>query len=292
VISIVIETFNLGDDLSPLHRLLARLAPQRGGADIVITHTGIPAAQRTANITWLELPATAGYYEHKNHGVAAARGEVIAFIDADCEPAPGWLAALTQPIAQGDALVVAGRTTYPGPLAPLANELDFPQFADRRRAGTVRNFFANNVAFARAAFVRGGGYPTVAGMFHGQCQLLALELASANIAIQLARDARVTHAWPTSARAWLEVRLLRGADTATLLPFVIAHFAPMAGPLAHRMKRGSALAVIAARAVRGSVAALRTGPRVRGLALLAAVTLVDAIGCAAAPAVYRAYGIA
>ena len=68
-----------------------------------------------------------------------------------------------------------------------------------RRHG--RNFFAHNVTFARAAFVRGGGYPTVAGTFHGLCQLLSLELASGNTAILLARDVRVTHVWTPSARA-------------------------------------------------------------------------------------------
>ncbi len=286
MISIVIETFNLGSELAPLHHLLALLEAQRGGAEIVITHTGIPVAQQSAGASWLELPPTAGYYDHKNLGFAKARGDIVAFIDGDCEPAPDWLAAITQPIVEGAALVVAGRTTYAGTLAALANELDFPQFT--RRDGSARNFFANNVAFARTAFT---GYPTVAGMFHGQCQLLALDLAARHIAIQLA-PARVTHAWPNSARDWLHVRLLRGADTATLLPFVIGHFIPKAGPLAHRMKRGPALALLAARAVRGTVTALCAGPRLRGLALVAGVTIVDAIGCIAGPAVYRAYGIA
>src|SRR5205814_10658184 len=174
------------------------------------------------SITWLDVGRGAGYYDHKNLGFDATTGDVVAFIDGDCEPADGWLGALVAPFAAG-AQVVAGATSYAGPLASLANELDFPYFdyEDKRRsfaatsretAPTVRNLFANNVAFAREAFAA-RRYPTIEPMFHGQCQVLALRFVEAGIPIVFARDARVTHAWPHDLREFLEVRLLRGADT-------------------------------------------------------------------------------
>ena len=84
----------------------------------------------------------------------------------------------------------------------------------------MRNFFANNVAFARDVFAA-HPYPRVdEPMFHGQCQILALRLAEVGIAIQYAPEARAIHAWPASIREWLEVRLLRGADSVSLLPYV------------------------------------------------------------------------
>ncbi len=186
---------------------------------------------------------------------------------------------------RGDARVVAGATSYAGELAALANQLDFPYFS--HRAGTVRNFFANNVAFARDVFAA-YRYPHIAPMFHGQCQVLGLQLLAADIAIHFAPDARVVHAWPDGLAEWLEVRLLRGADTASLLPYVVAHYVPRASPVVARLGRVPALAVIGLRALDGAWAALRVGPVVRGLALVAGVTVVDAIGVAAAPAVYRA----
>ncbi|MFT3698095.1 MAG: hypothetical protein QM831_33445 [Kofleriaceae bacterium] len=185
-----------------------------------------------------------------------------------------------EPITDG-AKVVAGFTTYPGELAPLANELDFPVF--RHRPGTVRNFFANNVAFATGAFT---GYPELP-MFHGQCQVLALQLLATHISIVHAPTARVTHAWPDSPRAWLEVRLLRGADTSSLLPHVLGHYVPRVARVTNKLGRAPALAVLAGRAITGSVKALRTHHRAKGLALVAGVTLLDGIGCAAAPLVYR-----
>lgn len=304
-VSVVVETWNLGDPAGAaagLPRLLAALAPQLAAADaeLVITHAGIAAAPRARieaahgrPIRWIELPAGAGYYEHKNHGFAATTGEIVAFLDGDCDPSPRWLAALTRPIAEGEARVVAGATTYGGPLAPLANEMDFPYFdeARRRRAiedapPTVRNFFANNVAFARPVFAA-NPYPAIDDMFHGQCQVLGLRLLEAGHAIRFAPEARVVHAWPEGLTEWLSVRLLRGADTVSLLPFVIAAYAPRAAPAVARLGPVPALAILGLRALTSSWTAVRRGPVVRGLGLVACVTVLDAIGAAASRSVHH-----
>jgi hypothetical protein len=306
VISVVIETWNIAGDRHELGRQLVRLSRQLAAheAEVVVTHLGLDESARASlaacvrcPVTWVELPKHAGYYEHKNRGFDASAGDIVAFIDGDCAPAPDWLDALTSPIAAGAAHVVAGATSYAGTLAPLANELDFPYFdgADPNRrfaatsrddAPTVRNFFANNVAFARETFAA-RRYPTLERMFHGQCQVLALQLLEAGIPIAYAPEARVTHAWPDGAIEWLQVRLLRGADTTQLLPHVLATYAPRArGPVA-RLGPLPALALLGFRAVTGAWSALRRGPLVRGLALVAGVTVVDALGAAAAPAVYR-----
>jgi hypothetical protein len=292
MISVVIESWNVEGRAGPLERLLCTLAPQLGDAELVITHAGIPERARLERaagraITWLALPAAASYYDHKNRGFDATTGEIVAFLDADCDPAPGWLQAITAPIAAGRARVVAGATTYRGVLAPLASRLDFPYVTFDRTRGTVLNFFANNVAFARDVFAA-HRYPVIAPMYHGQCQVLCLQLHAAGIAIQLAADARATHAWPDGIVDWLTVRLLRGADTVSLLPHVVAHVAPRATLALSRMGRVPALAVIGLRAANGAWIALRDGPVVRGLALVAAVTLVDALGATAGAAVYRA----
>lgn len=53
----------------------------------------------------------------RNAGVAAARAPVVAFTDADCAPAPGWLAAGLTALAEG-ADVVQGRVEPAGPSGP------------------------------------------------------------------------------------------------------------------------------------------------------------------------------
>lgn len=304
-VSLVIETWNTAGEVETLARQLDRLAPQLAAADaeLIVTHVGLSTGTRATlelraerPITWVSMAQAAGYYDHKNTGFDATTGDVVAFIDGDCEPVAGWLAALVAPFSTGSQ-VVAGATSYDGALAPLANELDFPYFdyADKRRsfaatsrdtAPEVRNFFANNVAFAREAFAS-RRYPTIEPMFHGQCQVLALRFMEAGIPIVYAPDARVTHAWPDDLREFLEIRLLRGADTTQLLPHVLGTYAPRVRSTALRLGALPALAVLAMRAVTGAISALRRGPRMRGLALVASVTALDAVGAAAAPAVYR-----
>jgi hypothetical protein len=306
VISVVIESWNIAGDARILAEHLALLAPQVAahGAQVVVTHAGISVADRdavganaTSPILWVDLPADAGYYEHKNRGFDAATGDIVAFIDGDCAPEPAWLDAIVAPFA-GGAQVVAGATSYAGALAALANELDFPYFAAPtfrfgatcpRGAPTVLNFFANNVAFARDVFAK-RRYPTITPMFHGQCQVLALELGDAGISITFAREARVTHGWPGGLRQWLEVRLLRGADARQLLPHVLTRYAPATVPVVRALGPLPALAMLAMRAMTGTVSALRRGPRASALALVVVVTALDAVGAVAAPAVYRWVG--
>ena len=44
----------------------------------------------------------------RNMGTAAAKGDILAFIDADCVAAPGWLAAMEQRFAAAPEVPVLG----------------------------------------------------------------------------------------------------------------------------------------------------------------------------------------
>ncbi len=296
--SLVIETWNVGGEAAPLRRLLYTLAPQLAGVELVITHVGLDARTRDTladgrRITWVELPREADYYTHKNRGFDATTGDIVAFIDGDCEPDPTWLDELIAPFAEG-ALVVAGATSYPGAVAAIANAIDFPYFDGETAAQcsiadappTVRNFFANNVAFERKTFAE-RHYPTIDRMFHGQCQVLALDLLKGGIPVVFAPRARLTHAWPDDLREWLEVRLLRGADTVSLLPYLTAHYTPRAAPVLDRLGALPSLAVFAMRAISGAWQAVRRGPTLQGLGFVALATVLDSIGAAASPRIYR-----
>ncbi len=91
-----------------------------------------------------------GAGEARNRGVAAARAELLAFTDADCEPQPGWLAAGVRALASAD--LVQGRVV-PDPRARLG-PFDRTLWVD-----SERGFYETaNLFVTRATFDRVGGF--------------------------------------------------------------------------------------------------------------------------------------
>lgn len=112
-----------------------------------------------------------GSYAARNTGLAHARGEVIAFTDADCLPAPDWIEKGVARLARGGGRsVVSGRVeTFPRtPQRPTAVEryevlfaLAQKEFVSKYGFGATANLFALRETFERAgaflAEVKSGG---------------------------------------------------------------------------------------------------------------------------------------
>ena len=98
-------------------------------------------------------PMAGGPAAKRNLGARAARGRVLAFTDADCEPDPGWLAAGLRATGAGHGLV-QGRTVPPDPseLFPLANDIWVE--------GPYGLYETCNIFYARELFARLGGFTT------------------------------------------------------------------------------------------------------------------------------------
>ena len=284
VVSVIVPVRDAADDL---RRLLLALAAQRdappfevvvaddGSADevvaacaaaafplrrVAVAPSGAPAAGPGA------APA-AGPGAARDAAVAVAAGARLAFVDADCRPAPGWLAALTAAL-DGPGIVVQGPIVVP--------EGSDPTPLDRvlARAAPGPLFETANLGAWRDEVVAAGGFAggvrPLGGKEMGEDVALGHRLRRAGARVRWAPEAVVEHPvqrrdwrsaaverarsgafcdlvrdWPALRGELLHRRLFLGADRpATLVATVALPLAARA--LARRRPRAAAVAALAA----------------------------------------------
>lgn len=173
LVSVIVPVWNDADRLEDCLRALdAQTYPS---LEVVVVDNG--SAQPVGRVVarhpraLLVSEARPGSYAARNAGLARARGEVLAFTDADCLPATDWVEKGAARLARGGGRsVVAGRVElFPrAPLRPNAVEryealfaLAQGEFVRRYGFGATANLFAPREAFDRAgpflAEVRSGG---------------------------------------------------------------------------------------------------------------------------------------
>ncbi len=146
--SVVIPTCNRLDTLA---RCLSALPCDT--FEIIVSDDGSgDAAQahiekRFPTIHWICGPKR-GPAANRNHGARAATGEWLAFVDDDCVPQPGWLAALAEACEEAD--VVEGRT-----LAPGAADSPFEEHVENVCGGSL---WSCNLAVRSTVFAQLGGF--------------------------------------------------------------------------------------------------------------------------------------
>jgi hypothetical protein len=164
-ISVIVPVYR---DWHRLPGLIAALAAQTHPDFELVLVDNEPGATRHDEdlLSGLRFPwrritcAQPGSYAARNAGAAAASGALLAFTDADCRPAPGWLAALARADQQrrnGDILagpveLVAGPD--PGPWEIFDSVRGIPQ------AAFIRHGYAAtaNLALRAATMHRLGGF--------------------------------------------------------------------------------------------------------------------------------------
>jgi glycosyltransferase involved in cell wall biosynthesis len=96
----------------------------------------------------------------RNRGAAAATGDPVVFLDADCAPAPGWLDALLDAHDRGEVVVGGALDAPPG--LPATARCDHYcgsyHVHPERPAGYVPNHTPANLSVRRDAFLEGGGF--------------------------------------------------------------------------------------------------------------------------------------
>jgi GT2 family glycosyltransferase len=135
-------------------------------------------------------PESRGPAAARNTGWRAASGDVIAFTDDDCVPAPGWAAALVAAAARSPGAVVQGR------VEPLPGERDrlgpFARTLWVREAGPF--FQTANIAYPRPLLERLGGFDEAYPAPAGEDTDLGWRAREAGAEVVFAAEALVWHA--------------------------------------------------------------------------------------------------
>lgn len=118
-LSVVVPVLDMADTIGACLDSLTSQRLPAGECEVLVVDNGstdgTPDVVRRYPVILLHEPKP-GACNARNAGIAAARGEFVAFTDADCVPSRSWLASLRKAAARPDVDVIAG------PLAVLDPE--------------------------------------------------------------------------------------------------------------------------------------------------------------------------
>ncbi len=199
-VSVVIPVFNDAANLRVcLERLVGQTYPSER-VEILVVDNGSdePIDELVAQFerTSLYSESRPGSYAARNRGIAAAKSEILAFLDSDCVPAPDWLEKGVARLAANPGMgVVGGRVDFsfgdpenPSPVEIYDSLTSFKQksYIEKSHFSGTGNLFAWRRVFERvgpfnAELKSGGDYEWGNRVYaHG-------------IGIAYADDVRVTH---------------------------------------------------------------------------------------------------
>ena len=164
-------------------------------------------------LVWRRLPVNRGPAAARNHGVAAARGEVVLFTDADCRPDPGWVAALSRPLlTQPD--VVGAKGCYRSGQRDRWARLAQVEFEERYEllaaAGDIDFIDTYSGAYRRAALLAVGGFDEAYPVPDNEDVDLAFRVHARGGRFVFVREACVVHRHREGCWRYLRLKLGRG----------------------------------------------------------------------------------
>jgi GT2 family glycosyltransferase len=164
------------------------------------------AADVPFSLRVVRTPRNGGPAVARNLGWQVATAPLLAFIDDDCDPAPGWLDAGRQALLnQPEAGVIQGRSQVPAG-ASVAGKTDW--YIWRVIEGPTPFFEGLNIFFRRAAFELTGGFDEEIA-YHGEDSAAGWRVVEAGFAHGYCDEAVVTHPIEQRGFSWhIEMGLL------------------------------------------------------------------------------------
>jgi anaerobic magnesium-protoporphyrin IX monomethyl ester cyclase len=163
-ISVIVPAYQAEGTIDRCLEALAHQTIPRESYEVIVVNDGssdgTSARVKTHAGVYLLTQVHAGPAAARNLGVAHARGEIVLFTDADCEPTPDWIERLVTPFCDGEVVGVKGtyltrqreivarfvQLEYEDKYDRMARE-QYIDFVDTYSAGYRRDVFEANGGF-------------------------------------------------------------------------------------------------------------------------------------------------
>jgi len=157
----------------------------------------------------IETPRPVSAARARNLGAAAAQGDYLLFIDADCVAVPGLIERLTPWLQAGTAVVCGGVTIKTGEYWSMCDDLlVFADYLDTAPAGERAYVPGLNLCIQRSLFWEVGGFDERFSGAAGEDTDLSLRLRAAGVklAFEPRSCVRHCHRRATPAAVWGHLR--------------------------------------------------------------------------------------
>ena len=212
-ISVIIPTYERAGQLFACLGALAVQDYHRDRFEVLVVDDGslispeptVDTFRDRLNVRYLKQEH-AGPAAARNHGAAVAKGEILAFTDDDCAPAPDWLRSLATSLASRSDCVLGGRT-----INELANNpystasqviVDYLYARWNSDPDHATFFTSSNFTLPAKIFHDVGGFDTSWIRAAGEDRDLCDRLISRGYRLKYAPGAVVGHAHPLTFRTF------------------------------------------------------------------------------------------
>ncbi|MHC1791191.1 glycosyltransferase family 2 protein [Solidesulfovibrio sp.] len=213
-VTVVIPAYNAADTLACALDALARQTIGRDRFAVIVVDDGSTdatagiAARHGAQV--IRQP-NAGPAAARNAGARAADCDILVFTDADCAPAPDFLAQILVPFADPAVAGVQGayRTAQTALVARFA-QLEFEdRYAYVARRPTIDLVATYAAAYRKTVFDAAGGFDTSFCRADNEDTELSYRLSAAGHRLVFAPAAIVCHRHPATLARYLGIKLRR-----------------------------------------------------------------------------------
>jgi glycosyltransferase involved in cell wall biosynthesis len=216
-VSVVVPFFNAEKHIEDCAQaLLAQTYPPTRYEIVMVDNNSTDrSAQLVRKYPRIQLLAEQkqGSYAARNRGVAAARGPIIAFTDADCVPSPDWLQKIMAALCAPGVELIQGGRVYGGESSALsilaAYEAERAAYTFSGESSGIYYGYTNNMAVRRSLLDRCGPFLEI---MRGADSLFVNRVIadySCGI-IRYVPQARIRHLEITSTWSYLRKRIIHG----------------------------------------------------------------------------------